>query len=172
MMVVDRQQNLSTVGANMQYGNDPDPLLDGVFDGPRHLYTLRIQYEDTDAGGIVYHAQYLAFGERARSALLRCLGIDQSVMLTAGGLAFVVRRIEVDFLLPSCLGSVLKVESSLARLGGASLKLQQNLMNRDNGHILARLIVDIALVKLTKGKRSKICRLPEAIKTKLSGLMM
>ena len=148
-MVVDRQQNLSTVGANMQYGNDPDPLLDGVFDGPRHLYTLRIQYEDTDAGGIVYHAQYLAFGERARSALLRCLGIDQSVMLTAGGLAFVVRRI-----------------------GGASLKLQQNLRNRDNGHILARLIVDIALVKLTKGKRSKICRLPEAIKTKLSGLMM
>ena len=56
--------------------------LDGVLDDGKHDYHLRVQYEDTDAGGIVYHAQYLAFAERARSAWLRCLDIDQPRLLS------------------------------------------------------------------------------------------
>ncbi|MDC1382455.1 YbgC/FadM family acyl-CoA thioesterase [Candidatus Puniceispirillum sp.] len=171
MKDVDRQQKLQVAGTNAHYGAKWDSALDGVLDGPCHLYTLRVQYEDTDAGGVVYHAQYLAFSERARSAWLRYLGIDQSEMLTIGNLGFVVRRLEIDFLLPSGLGAVLEIESSLARLGGATLKLHQKIINRDNGHILARLIVDIGLVKFVKGKKPKICRLPEAIKTKFSGFM-
>ena len=59
--------------------------LDGHLDDTVHRYHLRVQYEDTDAGGIVYHAQYLAFAERARSAWLRCLGIDQQALLTRDG---------------------------------------------------------------------------------------
>ena len=116
-------------------------------------------------------ARYLAFAERARSAWLRCLGIDQPAMLVAENRGFVVRRIEIDFLLPSGLGTVLEVESSLLRLGGASLTVQQNIINRGNGHILARLLVEIGLVNFINGSPPKICRLPAAIKTKFSGLV-
>ena len=146
-------------------------LLDGYFDGSCHRYLLRVQYEDTDVGGIVYHSQYLAFAERARSSWLRCLGINQPGMLAAKNIGFVVRRIEIDFRLPSGLGTVLEVESSLLRVGGASLTLHQNIMNRENGHILARLVVDIGLVEFRNGNPPKICRLPVAIKTKFYGLV-
>ena len=147
-------------------------MLDGRFDASNHLYPLRVQYEDTDAGGIVYHAQYLAFAERARSAWLRCLGTDQLPMLADDGLGFVVRRIEIAFHLPAGLGDVLDVESGLLRLGGASLKLQQKIINHENRHILARLVVDIGLVALADGARPKIRRLPEVVKAKLSGLAL
>ena len=144
MIVDDRQQNMIKTGTNVQCDAALDPALDGAIDGPCHRYPLRVHYEDTDAGGIIYHTQYLGF---------------------------VVRRIEIDFLLPSGLGTILEVESSLLRLGGASLKLQQNIMNRENGHILARLVVDIGLVEFRNGNPPKICRLPAAIKNKFSGLM-
>ena len=158
-------------GTNVHNDAALDPALDGAFDESCHRYPLRVHYEDTDAGGIIYHVQYLAFAERARSAWLRCLGINQTAMLATENLGFVVRRIEINFLLPTGLGTVLEVESSLLRLGGASLTLQQNIMNRENGHILARLVVDIGLVEFRNGNPPKICRLPAEIKTKFSGLM-
>ena len=172
MMVGDRQINCSAPGVNMQHGITLDPELDGAFDGLDHLYPLRVQFEDTDASGIIYHAQYLAFAERGRSAWLRCLGVDQPAMLISDSLGFVVRRIKVDFLLPSCLDAVLVVKSRLLRLGGASLKLQQNIINRDSGHILARLVVDIVLVAFMEGEPPKVYRLPNAIKIKFSGLVI
>ena len=141
-MVVDWQQKLRVAGTNAHYGANLNSVLDGVLDGSFHRYSLRVQYEDTDAGGIVCHGQYLAFSERAGSAWLRCLGIDQSEMLTIENLWLVVRRAEIDFLLPSYLGAVLEIESSFAKLRGATLTLHQKVINRDNGHILARLIVD------------------------------
>ncbi len=122
-MVGDRQKNRERTLDHANLAAGADAMLDGRFDAGNHFYPLRVQYEDTDAGGIVYHAQYLAFAERARSAWLRCLGIDQPAMLADDGLGFVVRRIEVDFHLPAGLGDVLDVESGLLRLGGASLKL-------------------------------------------------
>ena len=171
MVVDDRQQNMAMTGKNVVHDSASDLALDGALDGICHRLLLRVYYEDTDAGGIIYHAQYLAFAERARSAWLRCLGIDQSAMLRAEKRGFVVRRIEVDFLLPSGLGTVLEIESRLLRLGGASLKLQQNIINRENGHILALLVIDLGLVEFTEGSTAKICRLPSAIKTKFSGLL-
>ena len=172
MMVGDRQKNQGRTLDNAYLAAGACAMLDGRFDAGNHFYTLRVQYEDTDASGIVYHAQYLAFAERARSAWLRCLGIDQSAMLADDGLGFVVRRIEVDFHLPASLGVVLDVESGLLRLGGASLKLQQKIINCENRHILARLIVDIGLVTLKDGARPKICRLPAAVKAKFSNLKL
>lgn len=162
---------MTITGTNEQSDASLDPVLDGAFDGHFHRYPLRVHYEDTDAGGIIYHAQYLAFAERARSAWLRCLGIDQPAMLSAENRGFVLRRIEIDFLLPSGLGAVLEVESSLLRLGGASLTAQQNIKNRENGHILARLVVDIGFADFTNGCPLKICRLPAVIKAKFSGLV-
>ena len=172
MMVGDRQKNRGRTLDHANLAAGADAMLDGRFDAGNHLYPLRVQYEDTDAGGIVYHAQYLAFAERARSAWLRCLDIDQPAMLADDGLGFVVRRIEVDFHLPAGLGDILDVESGLLRLGGASLKLQQKIINRENRHILARLVVDIGLVALADGARPKICRLPAAVKAKFSDLAL
>ena len=169
-MVGDRQKNQAGTFEHANLATGAAAMLDGRLDAGNHFYTLRVQYEDTDAGGIVYHAQYLAFAERARSAWLRCLGIDQPAMLADDGTGFIVRRIEIDFHLPAGLGDVLDVESSLLRLGGASLKLQQKIINRENRHILARLIVDIGLVTLKDGAQPKICRLPAAVKAKFSNL--
>jgi acyl-CoA thioester hydrolase len=168
----DRQKYQAGIFEHANLAAGADVMLDGRFDAGNHLYPLRVQYEDTDAGGIVYHAQYMAFAERARSAWLRCLGIDQPAMLADDGLAFVVRRIETDFHLPAGLGDIIDVESGLLRLGGASLKLQQKIINREKRHILARLVVDIGFVALASGARPRICRLPEAVKAKFSNLAL
>ena len=76
--------------------------------------SLRVHYEDTDAGGIIYHTQYLAFAERGRSAWLRCLGINQPAMLAAENLGFVVRRIEIDFRHHLVLGLCLRLKAATA----------------------------------------------------------
>ena len=145
--------------------------LDGRFDGITHCYPLRVQYEDTDAGGIVYHAQYLAFAERGRSAWLRCAGINQPALLADARTGFVVRRIEIDFLAAAELGAVIEVRSDLLRLGGASVKLQQTVKNIETGHILARLFVDIGFVMLRRQTAPRACRLPAAVRSSLAGLV-
>ena len=111
MMVDDRQKNMEAALDHANPAVGADAMLDGRFDAGNHLYPLRVQYEDTDAGGIVYHAQYLAFAERARSAWLRCLGIDQPAMLADDGLGFVVRRVGLIFifLLALVIFSMLRV---------------------------------------------------------------
>ena len=152
---------------------DESDLLDGWIAGESHFYLLRVQYEDTDAGGIVYHSNYISFAERARSACLRCLDIRQEDLLTAlkGGdetaVMLVVRRLEVDFLMAAGLGMPLCVETCMLKLGGASMTLQQNIMNFENGHILARLLVDIgcAAPTLDGGKRPR--RMPTVLADRL-----
>ncbi len=67
----------------------------------RHTYTLRVYYEDTDAGGVVYYANYLRYAERARTVALRELGIPHAALVARYGLMFVVRRIKVDYLRPA-----------------------------------------------------------------------
>ena len=147
------------------------PLLDGWLADGAHHYPLRTQFEDTDAGGIVYHATYLAFAERARSAFLRCAGIRQEQALgpdaPADGVMFVVRRLSVDYRRPAGLGAALKVVTRLLALGGASMQLEQLVTNFDDGHILARLVVDIGCVSAAHdgGKRPR--RLPSAVVDRL-----
>ena len=145
--------------------------LDGWFNGITHCYPLRVQYEDTDAGGIVYHAQYMAFAERGRSAWLRCAGINQPALLADTGTGFVVRRIEIDFLAAAGLGAAIEVRSDLLRLGGASVKLQQTVKNIETGHILARLLVDVGFAILLHQTAPRACRLPAAVRSSLAGLV-
>ena len=153
--------------------------LEGWIDGAVHIYPLRVQYEDTDAGGIIYHSNYVSFAERGRSACLRCLGIRQEDALAAlqqgdrEAVMLVVRRVEADFLMTAGLGAELRVETALLKLGGASMKLQQTIrhveegMKIENGHILARLLVDIVCVAASKdgGKRPR--RIPSAVVDRL-----
>ena len=140
--------------------------LDGVLSGSKHEYYLRVQYEDTDAGGIVYHARYLVFAERARSALLICLGIDQPRLLSDDKQAFIVRHIDIDFVRAAALGDLLIVKSELVKTGGVTVKLRQTITNMQSCHIVARLFVDIGFVNVKRGGAARACRMPQGIRDK------
>ncbi|MCV2888287.1 tol-pal system-associated acyl-CoA thioesterase [Ruegeria aquimaris] len=89
-----------------------------------HVYHVRVYYEDTDMGGIVYHANYLRYIERARSDWVRKLGNDQNAMRDAG-LVWVVRRIEADYLAPAKFEDELVIETDVVSLSGARLTMSQ-----------------------------------------------
>ena len=132
--------------------------LDGVIDKndpkqSKHLYGLVVQYEDIDAGGIVYHSTYLNFAERARSALLRASKFDVQYWLVEENQGFVITHIETDYLSPAKLHNRLIVETSCMQLGGASALLQQNINSFDRGHIFARVIVKAVWVEIELGPR-------------------
>ena len=91
------------------------------------MFPVRVYYEDTDAGGLVYHASYLRFAERARTEALRLTGTEQGRMLAETGLGFVVRRMEIDFRAPAVLDDVLEVVTRMSEIGGASLRAEQTI---------------------------------------------
>ena len=149
--------------------------LDGWVEDGAHHYLLRVQFEDTDAGGIVYHANYLAFAERARSAYLRCIDIRQEETMAAGAedsMMFVVRRLSIDYMRAAGLGAALRVETGLQALRGASMTLRQDIYrsddgNFDDGHILARLLVDIGCGAASKDGGTRPRRMPSAVVERL-----
>ena len=98
---------------------------DGVIHGSRHLYAVRVYYEDTDLSGVVYHANYLRWFERARSDLLRRLGIDQRAAIEAGEGAFAVSELALCFLSPARLDDDIVIETRATRMGGASCRMAQ-----------------------------------------------
>lgn len=105
-------------------------------------FQLRVFYEDTDFSGYVYHANYLKYCERARSDYLRVIGVDQNAMFASGD-AFVVRRMDCEFLRPAKFEDVLNVETQLIKMGGARFELAQ-LVKRGEEHIfLAKVTVAI-----------------------------
>jgi acyl-CoA thioester hydrolase len=110
-----------------------------------HLFRLRVYYEDTDSGGLVYHANYLKFAERARTEMLRHLGVEQEKLRAESGLMFVVRRLVADFLRPARLDDELMVATRLMRLRGASLELDQEVRRSDRP--LVKLALAIACLK-------------------------
>ena len=93
-----------------------------------HRFPIRVYYEDTDMGGIVYHANFLKFIERARSDWVRNMGIDQTRMLEEHGTVFVVRRIEADYLSPGKYDDELEVHTIPASVSGARLVMDQKVM--------------------------------------------
>ena len=137
----------------------------GRIEGGVHRLPLRVYYEDTDAGGIVYHANHLKFAERARTEMLRCIGLDHGAMRERFGLAFAVRRCRVDYLAPARLDDALLIETRLARLGGASLDLEQRVISA--ARLLVRL--ELRLVLLSAGLR--VARLPAELNGALAALV-
>ena len=114
---------------------------------------LRVYYEDTDAGGIVYHARYLAFAERARTEWLRALGLTHIELREEHGLIFVVRRAEVDYQRPARLDDWLVVTTTVAKVGGASCVLRQEVA-RDEGPS-AVVTVRLACVRAEDGRPAR-----------------
>lgn len=96
-----------------------------------HEHRLRVYYEDTDLGGVVYYANYLKFFERARSEYLRALGIDQKILFERDGLGFVVRRCVIDYRAPARFDDELVVRTSVSALSGASVTLAQRCARAD-----------------------------------------
>ena len=125
-----------------------------------HYFPLRIYYEDTDVGGVVYYANYLKFMERARTEMLRVLGIDQNGMLDYNNpedVSFVVKRAEIDFKKPARFDDNLIVRSEIIDRGGASIVIRQIITKNEEELVLG--IIKIAAI----GKDGKPKRLPMAI---------
>ena len=119
-----------------------------------HRLQLRVYYEDTDAGGVVYHARYLAFAERARAELLRDHGVPHDDLVRNEGLIFVVRRIKMDYLRPARLDDMVTVTTEPLELGAATASLQQDFAVGDQA--VARLAVQLACVRGRDGRPARI----------------
>lgn len=112
-----------------------------------HTLPVRIYWEDTDAGGIVYHASHIRFFERGRTEFLRARGIHQSAMLDRSApdaLLFTVRRMEVDYLTPAYLDDLLEVRTSVKAIGGSRVDLAQVLLRGET--VIAEALVTVVAV--------------------------
>ena len=112
---------------------------------PPFSWPVRVYWEDTDAGGVVYYANYLKFLERARTEWLSSLGLEQDRMVRDAGVVFVVRRVEADFLMPARFNDRLQVRSQLLELGRASLSMTQQVLRGED--LLLQAQVKVACVR-------------------------
>ena len=120
------------------------------------ILTLRVYYEDTDAGGIVYHAAYLRFAERGRTEFVRKLGIDQQQLRAETGSGFVVTSLTIDYLKPAFLDDNLTITTEIERIRPASVNFKQTVARESQ--ILAHLKVRVACVD----GDGRLTRLPRA----------
>ena len=130
--------------------------------GQHHVLPVRVYFEDTDAGGVVYHASFVRFAERGRTDFLRLLGTDARRLIDGTDsrepAAFVVRRMNVDFFRPGRMDDLLEVETRVKELGGASVTLIQTI-TRD-GKRLVEAKVTVVLVSIS----GKPLRLSDAVR--------
>jgi len=103
----------------------------GGFDGAEHVFALTVYFEDTDTAGVVYYANYLKFMERARSDMLRAVGIDQQDMLRGDGSAYYVTHVDIRYRRPARLGDDLQVVSTIEQVRASSVNIHQRVMRRD-----------------------------------------
>ncbi len=125
-----------------------------------HKINFRVYYEDTDAGGVVYHSNYLNFAERARTEWLREVGFTQSEL----DVIFVVRNIEIEYLSPARLDDEVRVETGLQNIGRASITLTQDFYKGEKKLALMKLV----LVTVSRNEIKPVS-VPEEIKNKLLG---
>ena len=128
-----------------------------------HQCMIRVYYEDTDAGGIVYYTNYLKFAERARTELLRSLGIESSGLMEDHDVALAVKRCLVDYKRPAVLDDALVVETNVIRVGGASLDLRQIVMRE--GEQLVSVDIKLGCLDLASGKPKAM---PEHVRARLN----
>jgi len=116
----------------------------GLFRGSTHLFPVRVYYEDTDLSGIVYHANYLRFMERARSDLLALLGIDQRAAIEAGEGAYAVAEIQLAYKAPAKLGDALLIATRALDIRAASVRLRQRITRGED--LLAEGVLRVGFV--------------------------
>ena len=113
----------------------------GRIDGGRHILPLRIYYEDTDAQGIVYYANWLRFLERGRTELLRAIGLEHSALRADSGIRWVVRRCTIDYLKPARLDETIDIATGCGEMRGASLDMIQEARRGEELLVRAELLV-------------------------------
>ena len=132
----------------------------GRFDGKIFVFPARVYYEDTDAGGVVYYANYLKYAERARTEYIRALGVNQQPALEEEKCGFMVRALEVDYKVPAVLDDLLSVTCELTEARGAAAEMVQEIWRGET--LLVRLRVKLAYVSLV---RKRPVRLPSYLQT-------
>ena len=133
-----------------QISSPQGQIIDKTF-----YFPIRIYYEDTDAGGIVYYANYLKFAERARTEFLRTIGFGQQSRIVAADKAgFVVRRCEIDYISPAVLDDFLTVSCKVTEWGSASCSMHQEIYRDDK--ILATIDVKVVYISLTTKRPTRI----------------
>ncbi len=121
-----------------------EPPYSGRFEAGTHLFALRIYFEDTDAGGVVYHSSYLRFMERARSDMMRVAGIDQRGAMERGEGTYVVAEVGMRYKAPARLDDALLVVSRIGRMRGASCLVHQRVMR--GAEMLVEADIMVALI--------------------------
>jgi len=129
-------------------------------------WPIRVYYEDTDSGGVVYHANYLNFMERARTEWLRTLGFEQTVLQETFKVLFVVHSMQLQFKNPARFNDLITVQSACTNIGFSSLQFKQTIVR--DGQLLHTAEVKVACVHAEKFKPVAI---PQAIKTVLLNTM-
>lgn len=124
---------------------------------------IRVYYEDTDAAGVVYHANYLNYLERARTEYLREQGISVAEM-AASGAVFPVVRMEIDFKAPARHDDLLEVTTTPVRVGGSSFTLQQQVQRSNDNQLLVQATVGLACV--SPGLKAR--RIPQELRQLLA----
>lgn len=124
-------------------------------------FPVRVYFEDTDSGGIVYYANYLRYAERGRTEMLRDLGFECSRLMATDGVALAVRRCNSEYLHPARLDDALEVATRITRVGGASVGVVQTVTR--GGEALVTLDIKLASVKLD----GRPARLPVGLRAAL-----
>ena len=128
-------------------------------------HPVRIYYEDTDAGGVVYYANYLKFLERCRTEWLRAIGHEQADLLRDPGIAFVVRSISVDYLKPARLDDLLSVSMEVTRITRAQIFFRQSIRRGDEELLTAQV-----QVVCVNPAQMKIVSIPTLLRTQLEAI--
>ncbi len=123
-----------------------------------HSLSIRVYYEDTDAGGVVYHARYLAFAERGRTEMLRAAGFEHVKLLSEGGTAFAVVAMNINYKAPAKLDDLLTVKTKITKVGGASMEMQQDIYSDD------KLLTEMKVTLVCVDSTFKAVRLPAEIR--------
>lgn len=131
-----------------------------------HTIPVRIYYEDTDAGGVVYHANYLKFGERARSEFLRNIGHECGNLEKEFGFIFVVKHIDVEYIRPAMLDDALHVETTMLEIKNSSFRML-HLVKRGE-ELLCQLYVTLVCVDTNT---IKPVRIPDMLRTAFEKLL-
>ncbi|MCK5665799.1 MAG: tol-pal system-associated acyl-CoA thioesterase [Thiotrichaceae bacterium] len=127
------------------------------------IWPVRIYYEDTDSGGVVYHSNYLNFMERARTEWLRSMQLEQDDIINEHAIMFVVRSLTIDYLKPAVFNDKLIVKSSFQKVGKASVVFEQLILRQSSDEILTKAIVKIASLDVIQKKPAVI---PQAVYNK------
>jgi acyl-CoA thioester hydrolase len=129
------------------------------------VWQLRVYWEDTDAGGVVYHSRYLNFFERARTEWLRSLGVHQAILAEEDNIVFVIRRMEIDFLRAAKMDDELEVSVHSVKTGSSRLDFEQDMVRKRDGEVLAGAVVTAACLEAESFKPK---RLPAWIRAEIN----